>query len=418
VGEVYEPGGGAFGAARWLSPSLDPIIIHRITMASIQLNNVRKVYRDGAEHVAVEGASFTVVDGELMVLVGPSGSGKSTLLRMIAGLESITGGDLHIGERRVNDVAPRDRDIAMVFQSYALYPHMSVRQNLGFALTLQKRPRAEIEQRVRTAAGVLGLDAILDRKPRQLSGGQRQRVALGRAIVRDPAVFLFDEPLSNLDAKLRVQMRAEISALHRRLGATMVYVTHDQVEAMTLGDRIVVLHEGKIQQIGAPLHLYDHPANRFVAGFIGSPAMNFFDGRMEGGELVAADGALRLPIGPPWMDRLRGYEGKPVTLGIRPEALYAPRGRPADAQVAPGTFTVEGLEPLGNEIFVHARAGGHVVTARVTPQPLPAPGEPLELVFDLGRLHYFDPGTEQSLAGPAPGLAPFPALPQTAREGG
>ena len=307
-------------------------------MASIQLNNVRKVYRDGAAYVAVDGASFTVDDGELMVLVGPSGSGKSTLLRMIAGLESITGGDLHIGERRVNDVAPRDRDIAMVFQSYALYPHMSVRQNLGFALKLAKRPKAEIEQRVKTASGVLGLDPILDRKPRQLSGGQRQRVALGRAIVRDPAVFLFDEPLSNLDAKLRVQMRAEISALHRRLGATMVYVTHDQVEAMTLGDRIVVLHEGKIQQIGAPLHLYDHPANRFVAGFIGSPAMNFFEGAVQGGRRPpswrrAARSGWR------WMDAGRSgcaaYGGKAVTLGIRPEGLYAARGRPADAALGP-----------------------------------------------------------------------------------
>jgi multiple sugar transport system ATP-binding protein len=373
-------------------------------MASIQLNNLRKVYREGTAFTAVDGASFTVADGELMVLVGPSGSGKSTLLRMIAGLESITDGDLHIGELRVNDVAPRDRDIAMVFQSYALYPHMSVRQNLGFALTLQKRPKPEIEQRVRAAAGVLGLDSILDRKPRQLSGGQRQRVALGRAIVRDPAVFLFDEPLSNLDAKLRVQMRAEISALHRRLGATMVYVTHDQVEAMTLGDRIVVLHEGRIQQIGAPLHLYDHPANRFVAGFIGSPAMNFFEGRMEGAEFAAAGGAFRLPVGAEWMDRLHTYAGKPVTLGIRPEALYAPapRGRPADAQVAPAAFTVEGLEPLGNEIFVHARAGDHAVTARVTPQPLPTPGEPLELAFDLGRLHFFDSETERSLSPEPP----------------
>ncbi|HEX5870423.1 MAG TPA: sn-glycerol-3-phosphate ABC transporter ATP-binding protein UgpC [Longimicrobium sp.] len=371
-------------------------------MASIQLNNVRKVYRDGAAYVAVDGASFTVADGELMVLVGPSGSGKSTLLRMIAGLESITGGDRHIGERRVNDVAPRDRDIAMVFQSYALYPHMSVRQNLGFALKLARRPKAEIEQRVRTASGVLGLDPILDRKPRQLSGGQRQRVALGRAIVRDPAVFLFDEPLSNLDAKLRVQMRAEISALHRRLGATMVYVTHDQVEAMTLGDRIVVLHEGKIQQIGAPLHLYDHPANRFVAGFIGSPAMNFFEGMMEGAEFVADGGAFRVPVDAIWADRLRPYAGKPVTLGIRPEALYGPRGRQVDARLAPGAFVVEGLEPLGNEIFVHARAGEQRVTARVAPQPLPAPGEPLELTFDLTRLHFFDRETEQSLA-PQPG---------------
>ena len=365
-------------------------------MASIQLNNVRKVYRDGAAHVAVDGASFTVADGEFVVLVGPSGSGKSTLLRMIAGLESITEGDLHIGERRVNDVAPRDRDIAMVFQSYALYPHMTVRDNLGFALRLQKRPRPEIAQRVDAAATVLALGGILDRKPRQLSGGQRQRVALGRAIVRDPAVFLFDEPLSNLDAKLRVQMRAEISSLHRRLGATMVYVTHDQVEAMTLGDRIVVLHDGRIQQIGAPLHLYDHPANRFVAGFIGSPAMNFFAGTIEGGAFVSGGGAVRLPLEGAWAERLR--EGMEVTLGVRPEALYAARGRPADARTATALFTVEGIEPLGNEIFVHGRAGEHRATARVVPQPLPQPGEPLELAFDLGRLHFFDAETELSLA--------------------
>jgi multiple sugar transport system ATP-binding protein len=227
-------------------------------------------------------------------------------------------------------------------------------------------------------------------------------VALGRAIVRDPAVFLFDEPLSNLDAKLRVQMRAEISSLHRRLGATMVYVTHDQVEAMTLGDRIVVLAEGKIQQIGAPLRLYDHPANRFVAGFIGSPAMNFFEGTVEGAgdalSFAAADGALRLPLAPPWTDRLRERVGKPVTLGIRPEGLYAARGRPADPPLATAAFTVDGVEPLGNEIFVHASAGGHRVTARVVPQPLPAPGERLELAFDLSRLHFFDLETERSLA--------------------
>jgi multiple sugar transport system ATP-binding protein len=372
-------------------------------MASIQLEKVRKVYRDGAAHVAVDDATFAVDDGELVVLVGPSGSGKSTLLRMIAGLESVSDGTLSIGGRVVNEVAPRDRDIAMVFQSYALYPHMTVRQNLGFALTLQKRPRAEVDERVRAAAGVLGLDAIMDRKPRQLSGGQRQRVALGRAIVRDPAVFLFDEPLSNLDAKLRVQMRAEIASLHRRLGATMVYVTHDQVEAMTLGDRIVVLHQGKIQQIDTPLNLYDHPANRFVAGFIGSPAMNFFDGVVEGGDALAfaaAGGAFRLPLPPAWTDRLRDRVGRPIVLGVRPESLHAPRGAPADARLAEAAFAVEALEPLGNEIFVHASttAGAHRVTARVPPQPLPAPGEALTLAFDLGRLHFFDPETERSLA--------------------
>ncbi|HEX5724477.1 MAG TPA: sn-glycerol-3-phosphate ABC transporter ATP-binding protein UgpC [Longimicrobiaceae bacterium] len=371
-------------------------------MASIRLEGIRKVYREGAAHVAVDDASFSVDDGELVVLVGPSGSGKSTLLRMIAGLESITGGRLSIGDRVVNEVAPRDRDIAMVFQSYALYPHMTVRENLGFALRLRKTPRAEVERRVRAAAEVLGLDAILDRKPRQLSGGQRQRVALGRAIVRDPEVFLFDEPLSNLDAKLRVQMRAEIAALHRRLGATMVYVTHDQVEAMTLGDRIVVLHQGRIQQIDTPLALYDHPANRFVAGFIGSPAMNFFDGALvaEGGGLAfrAAGGGPAFALPEPWAARLRGYGEQEIVLGIRPESLYAARGRPADAPLAEAEFVVDGLEPLGNEVFVHAHAGAHTATARVAPQPLPAPAEPLSLALDLGRLHFFDPRTEESLA--------------------
>ncbi|MET0398757.1 MAG: sn-glycerol-3-phosphate ABC transporter ATP-binding protein UgpC [Longimicrobiaceae bacterium] len=370
-------------------------------MASIRLEGVRKVYREGAEHVAVEGASFGVDDGELVVLVGPSGSGKSTLLRMIAGLESISAGDLFIGERRVNDVAPRDRDIAMVFQSYALYPHMTVRDNLGFALQLRKTPREEVERRVREAAATLGIEPILDRKPRQLSGGQRQRVALGRAIVRDPEVFLFDEPLSNLDAKLRVQMRAEISALHRRLGATMVYVTHDQVEAMTLGDRIVVLHDGRVQQIDTPLDLYDHPANRFVAGFIGSPAMNFFEGAVahEGGaHFRAAGDAFRLPLPDAWARGLAGLAGGEVVLGARPEALYAQRGRPAEAALAEARFTVQGVEPLGNEIFVHAAAGPHRATARVLPQPVPAPGEPVALAFDLGRLHFFDPRTERSLA--------------------
>jgi multiple sugar transport system ATP-binding protein len=376
-------------------------------MASIRLEGVRKVYRDGAAHLAVDEASFAVEQGELVVLVGPSGSGKSTLLRMIAGLESISGGRLYIGDRLMNEVAPRDRDIAMVFQSYALYPHMTVRENLGFALRLRKTPKPEVEKRVRDAAGVLGLETILDRKPRQLSGGQRQRVALGRAIVRDPEVFLFDEPLSNLDARLRVQMRAEIASLHRRLGATMVYVTHDQVEAMTLGDRIVVLNHGKIQQIGTPLGLYDHPANRFVAGFIGSPAMNFVPGAVEGADapaFVAEGGAFRLPLPAPWAARLREAGDRPVVLGVRPERLHGPAGRPADAPTAEIQAVVDALEPLGNEIFVHATAGAHPLTARVPPQPLPAPGEPLVLSVDLGKLHFFDAESEESLA-PQPSAA-------------
>src|SRR5687768_10301537 len=246
-------------------------------MANVRLHGVRKIYQDGG-HVAVHGVDLEVADGEFVVLVGPSGCGKSTTLRMIAGLESITAGSLYIGDRLVNDVPPKDRDIAMVFQNYALYPHMSVRENLAFALRLRKLPQSEIDRRVQRAADTLGLEQVLDRKPRQLSGGQRQRVAVGRAIVREPAVFLFDEPLSNLDAKLRVQTRREIAKLHRDLGATMIYVTHDQVEAMTLGDRIVVMNAGRVQQVDTPLALYDRPANRFVAGFIGSPAMNFIEG--------------------------------------------------------------------------------------------------------------------------------------------
>src|SRR5687768_2467294 len=251
-------------------------------MAGVKLEAVRKVYGDSGAQVAVHGVDLDVRDGEFVVLVGPSGCGKSTTLRMIAGLESISSGKLWIGDRLVNDVSPKDRDIAMVFQSYALYPHMTVFENMAFALKLKKLPAAEIDRRVRQAVAILDIGSVLDRTPKQLSGGQRQRVAVGRAIVRQPQVFLFDEPLSNLDAKLRVQTRREISKLHRQLGATMVYVTHDQVEAMTMGDRIVVLDKGRVQQIDTPLNLYDHPANRFVAGFIGSPAMNFIEGRIVG----------------------------------------------------------------------------------------------------------------------------------------
>ncbi len=266
-------------------------------MANVRLEGVRKIYQDGG-HVAVHGVDLVVADGEFVVLVGPSGCGKSTTLRMIAGLESITAGRLFIGDRLVNDVPPKDRDIAMVFQNYALYPHMTVRENLAFALQLRKLPAAEIERRVQLAASTLGLDEVLDRKPRQLSGGQRQRVAVGRAIVREPAVFLFDEPLSNLDAKLRVQTRREIAKLHRDLGATMIYVTHDQVEAMTLGDRIVVMNAGRVQQVDTPLALYDRPANRFVAGFIGSPAMNFVEGTVSDRRAFTARGdAFVIPVG-------------------------------------------------------------------------------------------------------------------------
>ena len=374
-------------------------------MARVRLEGVRKVYGDGQTHVAVHDATFEVADGEFVVLVGPSGSGKSTLLRMIAGLETITDGRLWIGDRVVNDTPPKERDIAMVFQNYALYPHMSVYDNLAFGLKLRKLPKSEIDERVRRAAEILGIEGLLARKPRQLSGGQRQRVAVGRAIVRDPQVFLFDEPLSNLDAKLRVQTRREISKLHRQLGATMVYVTHDQVEAMTMGDRIVVMNDGRVQQIDTPLNLYDHPRNRFVAGFIGSPAMNFLDGTIardgdgrDGGlRFQARDDSLALALTGAQAERLGAYEGRPMVAGIRPEDIQPANGRGADGAVSQARLQLDAAEPMGNEIYLYARSRSHEVTARVAPQPLPAPGQPIDLAFDLTKLHFFDPGTEEAI---------------------
>jgi multiple sugar transport system ATP-binding protein len=376
-------------------------------MASVRLEGVRKVFGGPGGVVAVADATFEVADGEFVVLVGPSGCGKSTLLRMIAGLESVTAGRIFIDDREVSRVPPQDRDIAMVFQSYALYPHMSVAENLAFGLKLRKTERAEIERRVRSAAEILGIDPILDRKPRQLSGGQRQRVAVGRAIVRDPQVFLFDEPLSNLDAKLRVQMRAELSSLHRRLGATMIYVTHDQVEAMTLGDRIVVLDQGRIQQIAPPLELYDRPANRFVAGFMGSPAMNFIEGTLvrDRGLVFRADhDAFELRIPDAWRLTLDHQAGGRITLGIRPEHVRADPAPDATARpdaTAPVTVVVDALEPLGNEIFIHATAGGHRLTARVPPRALAAPGEAATLYLDLRHLHFFHGETLEALRAEA-----------------
>ena len=353
-------------------------------MARVELEQLRKVYDDGYE--AVHDVSLSIEDGEFVVLVGPSGCGKSTTLRMIAGLESITSGTLRIGDRVVNDMAPKDRDIAMVFQNYALYPHMSVFDNMAFGLKLRKRPAAEIRQRVEAAADTLGLREVLERKPKALSGGQRQRVALGRAIVRDPAVFLFDEPLSNLDAKLRVQTRTEISKLHRDLGATMVYVTHDQVEAMTMGDRIVVLHDGHVQQVAPPLELYDHPANTFVAGFIGSPAMNFIEGTVTGSLFVAASGGLRLDLG-----AAPAMQGA-VTLGIRPESLFTVDKTPPGKRASdPLDGVIEVQEPMGNEIVVYVRVDPETrVTARIEPQPLAADGGTVQLRVDLDKVHLFD----------------------------
>ena len=363
-------------------------------MARVRLDHIRKIYDNG--FVAVHGADFEVEDGEFVVLVGPSGCGKTTTLRMIAGLETISEGDLTIGDRIVNDVEPKDRDIAMVFQNYALYPHMTIYENMAFGLKLRKMPKAEIDERVRNASSILGLDSVLDSKPKQLSGGQRQRVALGRAIVRQPQVFLFDEPLSNLDAKLRVQMRTEISKLHQTLGTTMIYVTHDQVEAMTMGDRIVVMKGGHIQQIERPLHLYEHPANKFVAGFIGSPSMNFVPGLLTGsGDLRfdADGGAFSLPVASTDDGALAAYRGRRVDMGFRPEHLTVAPGE----DTAPIEVDLDVVEPLGNEVFLYGRAGAHAVVARVAPVAVPLPGQRVTLHADLRRLHYFDAETELSL---------------------
>ena len=359
-------------------------------MARVELDQVRKVYDNGYE--AVHDVTLTIPDGEFVVLVGPSGCGKSTTLRMIAGLESISSGTLKIGDRVVNDVPPKDRDIAMVFQNYALYPHMTVFDNMAFGLKLRKFPKDEIRERVEKAADILGLSAVLDRKPKALSGGQRQRVALGRAIVRKPSVFLFDEPLSNLDAKLRVQTRTEISKLHNDLGATMIYVTHDQVEAMTMGDRIVVLHDGFVQQVAPPLELYDRPANTFVAGFIGSPAMNFIEGRAEAGTFTSDSGAVTLA-------GLADDASGPITLGIRPEDLYTPQASPADKRLSePVIGTVEVTEPMGNEIFAYVRTSPETrLVARLEPQRLPEPGGTVELRLDMDKVHLFDRETVVSL---------------------
>jgi multiple sugar transport system ATP-binding protein len=354
-------------------------------MASVTLDNVRKVYAGGV--VAVAGATFAAQDGELLVLVGPSGCGKSTTLRMIAGLESISAGTLSIGERVVNDVKPADRDIAMVFQSYALYPHMSVAENLAFGLKLRGVERGEIARRVDEAARMLGLTDLLERQPRALSGGQRQRVALGRALVRQPQVFLLDEPLSNLDAKLRLSMRVEIARLHRRLRTTMIYVTHDQIEAMTLGQRIVVFDQGVIQQIDTPMNLYRHPANRFVAGFLGSPAMNFFEGTLRGAGVVQLGSGATLALGEA-AERLRAFVDRTIVVGIRPEDLVpladaAPAQPRIDAQL-------EVVEPVGNEMFLNLSCAGVDVVVRTPPRELPAPGAMLALGYAPSALHFFD----------------------------
>jgi multiple sugar transport system ATP-binding protein len=345
-------------------------------MAGVTIRALQKSY--GGVTV-IHGLDLDIADGEFVVLVGPSGCGKSTLLRMIAGLEAVTAGDILIGPRRVNNLPPSERDIAMVFQNYALYPHKTVAANMGFALKMRGEAKEVIRRKVERAAAILGLTPYLDRYPRALSGGQRQRVAMGRAIVRDPQVFLFDEPLSNLDAKLRVQMRTEVKELHQRLRTTTVYVTHDQIEAMTMADKIVVLNAGRIEQVGAPLALYDRPANVFVASFIGSPAMNLLAGRVEAGAVAAGGARLPLPPG------AAAADGRPVTYGIRPEAL-----RPAAAGIA---ATVAVVEPTGSETHVVLRAGGDELVALFRDRVDFGPGATLTLAPDPGGVHLFDPAT-------------------------
>ena len=358
-------------------------------MASVSLRKVRKVYPGGA--VGVQGVDLEIRDGEFVVLVGPSGCGKSTTLRMVAGLEEISSGEISIGGRVVNEVLPKDRDIAMVFQNYALYPHMTVRENLAFGLKLRKVPRDEIERRIAEAAAVLGIEPYLDRRPKALSGGQRQRVAVGRAIVRNPAVFLFDEPLSNLDAKMRTQMRVEIKRLHARLGATMIYVTHDQTEAMTMGDRIVVMEGGRIRQAGAPLEVYGHPADRFVAGFIGTPPMNFLEGRVErgaGGAPAFRFGAALLPLPDAWRDRVAPLSDGPATLGVRPEAVAPAADGAAGAAI---DAEVDVVEPMGAETYVYAAAEGASFIARVPSGAPVRAGTRARFLLDLSRASLFGP---------------------------
>ncbi|MBI2462215.1 MAG: sn-glycerol-3-phosphate ABC transporter ATP-binding protein UgpC [Candidatus Rokubacteria bacterium] len=363
-------------------------------MAQVVLKGLLKRFD---EVVAARDLTLTIRDREFVVLVGPSGCGKTTVLRMIAGLEEATAGEIYIGDRLVNDLPPKERDIAMVFQTYALYPHMSVYDNMAFGLRMRGFPGAEIDRRVHEAAALLGIQDLFRRKPRQLSGGQRQRVAVGRAIVRHPQVFLFDEPLSNLDAKLRVQMRVELKRLHERLLATAIYVTHDQVEAMTLGDRVVVMKDGVVQQVGEPLGIYRRPRNRFVAGFIGSPAMNFLEAAVTGspeGLWVETPG-LRLRVPPEKAPALEPYRNRPVTLGVRPEDLR--EAAPGDAPHARAEAVVEVVEPLGNEILLNVKVGPFPLVARVAPTSAVRVHDKITLTFDPERLYFFDPETEQAI---------------------
>ena len=364
-------------------------------MGRVILENVVKRYRDV---VAVDNVSLTVEDGEFVALVGPSGCGKTTTLNLIAGLLELSDGNIYIGEQLVNDLDPKDRDIAMVFQNYALYPNKTVYNNLAFPLQMRKTPKAQIDQRVRETARLLSIEPLLDRRPKALSGGQQQRVALGRALVRNPQVFLMDEPLSNLDAKLRVQMRAEISKLQNRLKTTTVYVTHDQVEAMTMGHRIAIMKDGKLQQVGTPLEVYETPANLFVAAFIGTPPMNFVKATVADGGGALKAGTFSLPVPASLRPLVAGKDGKAVVVGIRPENVVDP-SKPTRGETARLGATVEVIEPLGHEVLVYARLGGDdLVVAKVDPHRAPAYDAKIELVVELDALHLFDAATERRLA--------------------
>ena len=365
-------------------------------MAEVRFENVNKRF---GQTIAVNNFNLDIPDKEFVVLVGPSGCGKTTVLRLLSGLEEPDSGKIYIGNRLVNNIPPRDRDIAMVFQSYALYPHMSVHDNMAFGLSLRKTPKPEIERRVKQAARILGIEELLKRKPRQLSGGQRQRVALGRAIVREPAAFLLDEPLSNLDAKLRVQTRAELSKLHMRLGTTFIYVTHDQVEAMTMATVIAVMNKGFLQQVGKPQALYERPDNVFVAGFIGSPSMNFFDVTVKGGQDGAYldAGTFQVPVPKDKAGILTKYLDKKIIFGIRPEDIYSPQYIVPGIVVSPIRAKVEVTELMGNEFYLHMLSGDKPFLARVDARTAARPGQEIELVFNMANMHAFDPETQTTL---------------------
>jgi len=366
-------------------------------MAQVSLNNVTKVFPGNV--VAVNEVNLAVENKEFMVLVGPSGCGKSTTLRMIAGLEDISSGDVYIGDKLVNDVPAKDRDIAMVFQNYALYPHMSVEENLSFGLRLRHIPKQEITQRVNEAAEILGIKRLLKRKPRELSGGERQRVAVGRAIVRKPHVFLFDEPLSNLDAKMRVQMRTEIHKLHIRLQTTIIYVTHDQVEAMTMGDRIAVMKDGIIAQLGDPIDVYDHPKNKFVAGFIGSPPMNFMLGKIikKEGKMYFDEGKIQVKLVEDMHKKMINHVGSEVICGIRSEDIY---DKLFVSEAPPENIVrvnCEVFEPMGSEVYLYLNTGKHTFIARVSAHDRPKVNQEMDVVFDMSKVHFFDKNTEDTI---------------------